>query len=92
MTGAAYFPSNGTEGDDFEAKWCAHCLVNKGDDWEDEFGFDVPFVCPILSAARCGSSSPQQWVYRHDMPWCTAFEEDATNPPRCLFTMELPLA
>lgn len=75
----AYFPSNGTEGDDFEAKWCAHCLADK-----PERG------CQILDYSRWACHVPQ-WVYRHGMPWCTAFEEDADNPARCLFTKELPL-
>lgn len=86
---APYYPAHAVEGADFEAKWCDHCLRRREADWEDEFGNHIEGDCPILSAA---SVYPvDEWVYRHGMPWCTAFEEDPDNPARCLFTQELPL-
>lgn len=84
---APYVPANGTEGDAFERRWCAHCIHEKDEDWEDEFGNGMPGRCPILDMAQC--AQPTEWVYRDGMPWCLAFVEDKANPARCLFTKEM---
>lgn len=61
-----YMPSNGTEGCDFEYRWCNHCLkmpVNP-----DKGG------CEIFLNALCGKQ-PKQWVYGEDgKSICTAFK------------------
>lgn len=80
-------PANGTDGCDFENKWCAHCMADKD---SRETG-DVDGGCTILGYAVCHEAQPLQRVVRHGVPWCTAFEEDKDNPARCLFTEELPL-
>lgn len=87
--GGLWRPANGTDGRDFEAKWCAHCLNRDGDgDWEDEFGDEIEGCCSILEdAAWC--DQPPEWIIRHGMPWCKAFRQDPQQPSRCLFTREM---
>lgn len=82
-------PANGTEGADFEAAWCRHCLNRNGEgDWEDEFGNDVGGGCLICNAALWGDF-PHEWVVRDGRPWCKAFSEDPAKPARCLKTKEM---
>lgn len=67
-----YTPSNGTEGREFEAKWCGRCACDEKGDLGDE---DLR-LCPILGDAYAGLK-PAQWV--QDVPGgplCTAFIED----------------
>jgi hypothetical protein len=82
-----YHPANTTEGAQFERSWCRHCLNDKWPDWEDEFGNDVPGHCPILDIAQY--ASPPELVVRDGVPTCLAYEEDPTNPARCLTTLEM---
>lgn len=62
-----YRPSNGAEGMDFEARFCARCHWWQG----DERG------CPIQAGAflhQVGEPGyPSQWVYGEDGPTCTSF-------------------
>ncbi|NTF69406.1 hypothetical protein [Rhizobium rhizogenes] len=88
--GGLWRPANGTEGAEFEAKWCAHCLNSIPEFWEDEFGDDVAGGCAILDQAVWGHQ-PDEWVVRHGVPWCKAFRQDPDRPARCLFTKEMQL-
>ena len=65
-----YMPSNGTEGDSFEAEYCKQCTKDstvRGGDKE----------CPILTKAILGEQ-PEQWVYYKDedteYPICLNFK------------------
>lgn len=86
--GGLWRPANATEGADFEAKWCAHCLNAQNDDWEDEFGNTVPGGCDILDDAF-RAKQPAEWIIRNGIPWCRAFRQDPERPARCLFTKEM---
>lgn len=66
--GEKYRPSNGSEGDMFFSRWCAHCTKD-----EDE-------NCSlILASLMCDVDDPEypvEWCYGEDgQPKCTAFEE-----------------
>jgi len=68
--GGPYRPSNGTEGEMFQARWCAHCTK---DDYEKEV------YCPILTASMAFGVSDSGYPpeLKHDaqgQPCCTAFE------------------
>lgn len=88
QNGGLWRPANSTEGADFERNWCRHCRSDEGENWEDEFGNDVPGVCVIRSQALWGGH-PDEWVRRDGMPWCLAFTQDHEKPARCLFTKEM---
>ena len=74
-----YRPSNGTEGDAFESRWCARCVR---DDYE------AGDYCEILGNALAGMQPPE-WVYRAGIPTCTAFTDTPLPEPRCEFTKEM---
>jgi hypothetical protein len=78
--GRPYRPSNGTEGHDFQSRWCGHCA---NDDVDEDM------LCPILGNALFGDQ-PAEWVYRNRQPTCTAFVrfgDDGPLPlPRCART------
>lgn len=88
QNGGLWRPANSTEGEDFECNWCRHCRSDEGENWEDEFGNDVPGVCVIRAQALWGGQ-PDEWVRRDGMPWCLAFTQDPNKPARCLFTKEM---
>lgn len=87
--GGLWRPANGTEGADFEANWCRHCLNSKPNVWEDEFGNHVVSGCEIVDATFWGHVLAIDWIVRDGRPWCTAFREDPANPARCLKTKEM---
>ena len=62
-----YRPSSGTEGADFEAKWCQRCLLDA--DFRDGDGNS----CPILANALAGLRVAE-WRYWRGDPVCTEFE------------------
>lgn len=75
VEGKPYRPSNGTEGEMFQDRWCANC---KKDDYEKGV------YCPILSASLAFDTDdpeyPKEWNHGPDgQPRCTAFEE--RTPP-----------
>lgn len=84
-----YYPANATEGAQFERSWCAHCIHERGEDWEDEFGNEIEGRCDIL--ARAAVYPVDEWTIRHGMPWCKSFRQDPERPARCLFTKEMEL-
>lgn len=89
--GGLWRPANGTDGMDFDANWCAHCLNRNGDGpWEDEFGNDLDGTCDISDRMLWDPShQPPELIIRHGMPWCKAFRQDPERPARCLFTKEM---
>ncbi|RWX40808.1 hypothetical protein EHH54_10385 [Rhizobium leguminosarum] len=84
-----YYPASETEGDQFERSWCAHCIHEKAENWEDEFGNDITGECDILANARV--YPVDAWVYRDGKPACLLFKEDPKNPARCLATKEMDI-
>jgi len=90
QNGGLWRPANSTEGADFERNWCRHCRSDEGENWEDEFGNEVPGVCVIRAQALWGGQA-DEWVRRDGMPWCLAFMQDHDKPARCLFTKEMDL-
>ncbi|KEA07511.1 hypothetical protein [Rhizobium rhizogenes] len=80
-------PANSSEGEAFISKWCAHCIHEKAEDWEDEFGNDIDGKCDVLTNAYIGPV--EAWVYRDGKPACLLFKEDPTNPARCPHTKEM---
>jgi hypothetical protein len=71
-----YRPSNGTEGEIFEAEWCENCVyelpVREREDFENG--------CQILTNALWNGIGdkdyPKEWIYGDDgVPKCTAFKK-----------------
>lgn len=64
-----YRPSNGTEGDGFQAEWCYRCT--KDNHHTEEY-------CPILGNTMAfeveDPEYPEEWRYTEDGHVCTAFE------------------
>jgi len=79
-----YEPSNGTEGEQFESRWCGLC---KNDVETDDCG-----GCDILLNAMIHETDdeeyPKEWCYSDNgMPQCTAFEpnDDGIDTTAMLF-------
>lgn len=72
---AAYRPSNGSEGSDFEGIFCDRC--SKNDD-------DAERYCPILTAAYVYNKDeegfPSEWVWCEGYPICTAYAPRPGEP------------
>jgi hypothetical protein len=64
--GTPYLPSNGSEGEIFQAHWCHQCA-------KDSWGRGGEKTCKYLSKALCGEA-PKVWVYQSGAPLCTAFK------------------
>ena len=60
-------PSSGTEGADFECKWCQRCKHDAA------FRADEGDSCSILANAYAGVQ-PQEWRIWRGEPVCDAFE------------------
>lgn len=73
-----YRPSNGTEGEAFESRWCDRCAHHDPDG----------DACDILLRAHF-NEQPDEWIYVNDTPTCTAFRGDPLPEPRCPHTMEM---
>ncbi len=94
--GQPYRPSNGTEGEIFEAAWCDGCRRDatfRG--WWERNGAadEQPEGCAILCNAHAfdigQDGYPAEWVYGTDgQPACRAFE-DKDEAPRCPVTADL---
>jgi hypothetical protein len=72
--GGKYRPSNGTEGDIFQERWCELCTKD-----EAARRGDYENGCPIIAAALAWDVDdpdyPGEWVYDGEgQPSCTAFE------------------
>lgn len=72
-----YRPSNGTEGECFMGKWCAHCILDAygTDDDEDP---NAP-TCSILCNALAGLQ-PDEWIEDSKGPRCLAFADRPPDP------------
>lgn len=89
--GRLWRPASVAEDVAFSNKWCVHCLeLAEAEEWEDEFGNDVPGSCAIMNMAVWGEK-PHQLRWRNGKPICTAFREDPEFPVRCPYTKEMPL-
>lgn len=71
MKGESYSPSNGTEGDWFESKFCMQCIHTNPDPTKRP-------QCQIWCAAVVhwpgGEGYPKEWVYdENNKPTCTAW-------------------
>ena len=90
--GQQYVPSNGTEGEIFQAEFCARCERDKEANgtclMEDRDAGDDDW-CQILVASYAGEA--KEWVYGHDgHPTCTAFVPYGEQvPTRCDHTADM---
>ena len=67
MTDTPYMPSNSSEGDVFDARWCDRCQCDAA------YRVDgLASGCSILIEALC-CEQPAEWVLRNGTPTCTAF-------------------
>lgn len=70
----AYMPASGTEGADFEAKWCHRCTR----DVDAERGDGC-----LLLANAYGGIQPSEWTWWRGEPMCAAFEAtDSADKPQ----------
>lgn len=72
-----YRPANGTEGEAFEAQWCANC-------WRDAaFSYGDGDSCTIIADAMAfdvdDPEYPKQWIIEAGRPLCTAFESTQSD-------------
>lgn len=87
-----YRPSNGTEGADFQGRFCDHCArdaVFRETDYEG----DPALGCQILADTFCfevtDQEYPKEWIEDEQGPRCTAFTTDPSCPERCDRTIDL---
>ena len=89
MSTVPYRPSNGSEGMEFEARFCDHCSR----DAAFRENMDGADGCPILAAVFIydvdQQQYPKEWIEDDNGPRCTAFTTDPIVPPRCLHTLEM---
>lgn len=75
-----YRPSNGTEGECFMGRWCAHCVLDAYGSAEDEHELSDGPTCDVLGNALAGFQ-PDEWIYGRDgQPRCTAFQAEPPDP------------
>lgn len=72
MSAELYRPSNGTEGEDFQDRFCRQCIHDR------EFRLTDANGCEILFRALCFGTKdddyPTEWQYGWDgKPTCSAF-------------------
>ena len=92
LPGRQWMPSNGTEGEAFQARWCCRCARDKvmnGEVHQDVA--DERDYCSILMASYTTNEGPVEWREIHVGPgsWdcryeCTGFinQGDPIPPPR----------
>jgi len=85
MAGKPYRPSNGSEGEMFQAQWCYRCERDRAyQDWmagkikTHGNAFEEPEGCKILSASMLyevdDEDYPPEWVHDDEgFPMCAAF-------------------
>lgn len=84
-----YRPSNGTEGADFQDRWCCRC------ERDAKFSEDYPELgCQILANTFVYEVDdpryPKEWVVKDGSPCCTAFVQLGRNIPyRCDKTLDM---
>ena len=73
-----YRPSNGSEGDDFCARFCDRC--EKDREWREKGMRPCPILGATLNLAIGEPGYPPEWIYGADgKPTCTAFEKEASD-------------
>lgn len=85
--GEPYRPSNGTEGDIFQARWCAGCRHRQT---RDGNGCLIELSAWAYDLGEEGY--PSEWQYgANGQPRCTAFEDRhrPARTPRCKATDDL---
>jgi len=85
--GKPYRPSNGIEGEIFQALWCAECRHNRTPDGN---GCLIELAAWAYDLGEEGY--PSEWQYGADgQPRCTAFEDryQPARTPRCKATDDL---
>lgn len=86
-----YRPSNGTEGDCFQAAWCEKCERDR--EYQESNGGKPG--CEILARTMaCDVDDPRypiEWIVDADGPKCTAFILAGTDlpAPRCTKTPDM---
>lgn len=68
-----YRPSNGSEGDAFEGRWCERCA--------GFFGGHCNILVRAFAHEIGEPQYPSEWVYGESGPTCTSFRDRATLPP-----------
>lgn len=69
---APYLPANGSEGEEFEDRFCRRCQF----DVENLLDLEEIDGCEILADAQAGSGAPPEWVENASGDGvCTAFRE-----------------
>jgi hypothetical protein len=71
---APYRPSNGTEGIDFQARWCDRCKRDAA--YRAGTGNSCPIVAATLAYNIDEPSYPKEWIRDETGPRCTAFERE----------------
>jgi hypothetical protein len=93
--GEPYRPSNGTEGEFFQERWCEHCRADK--DFREAFAQNGSGDggCSILGRTMLYDAEhelyPKEWQWQKGEPVCTAFDDVSatiTNEERAA---QLPL-
>ena len=89
MSTELYRPSNATEGDFFERRWCQQCR-REPYDLHDK---DCDILLMVHAFDTDDEEYPKAWVYDEDgKPKCTAFinkHSDEPEPYRCGRTSDL---
>lgn len=81
-----YRPANGTEGDIFQAAWCAKCARANYDDPDNACMIELRAM-----AHRIGDPEyPTEWQYSNGgVPQCIAFTAEDPPEPRCDKTLDM---
>lgn len=90
MAGKPYRPSTGSEGADFQARWCDLCSRDKAFREDPDFGESCPIVADTFAFDIADPRYPKEWIHDRDgRPSCTAFTTDPAKPPRCDKTLDM---
>jgi hypothetical protein len=73
-----YRPSNGTEGDCFHAKWCAHCEKERMYR-QDRDNDGCQILIWTMAVGIDDDDYPAEWIEDERGPRCTAFEEEVRS-------------
>jgi hypothetical protein len=69
----SYRPSNGTEGDMFQALWCEQC--KRDADFKDGEGEGCQIIAMTMCVDVDDPEYPKEWTHDSEgQPCCTAFE------------------
>lgn len=86
LAGQLYRPSNGSEGDYFESRWCAECRRRGGE------GDACRIILAAMAFSPRDAEYPPEWIYGEDgQPQCSAFQDKHAPRPayRCKTTVDL---